>query len=247
MVDKVYLINLARDTQRLQKFSEVFGWEFERFEAIEGAKVTGSHWIAPVNYLSPSERGCLLSHITLWQELVNSTAQRYLIFEDDARPHTTNEELERCLVEHYTYMERYALKEPGILYLGKALDRCEYYQPVHHNVFRSLRPLCFHAYIISKEGAKQLLSLAPYSYGIDLAPPAAVKQGLLELMVFHPSLFYQDTLGTVSNLRSRSRALNLYNECLSTGIQVDENTWIVLALIGIALLSLAVLCYFYYR
>jgi hypothetical protein len=135
-----------------------------------------------------------------------------------------------------------------MLYLGKAQDDCIQYKKVWKNVYYSKRPLCFHAYIITKKGAQELLKLAPYNLPIDVIPHFAVNNNF-KIMVFHPSLFYQDILNYTSDIRNLSEALINCNECSAQVVYViEENLFffgIMIALGFIAVFILFILWMFY--
>jgi GR25 family glycosyltransferase involved in LPS biosynthesis len=175
--------------------------------------------------MNPSEIGCLLSHVALWELVANDPdLDRIAIFEDDARTHYNELQLNNNIEGLYKYLSENNIKEPEMLYLGKALDDCVQYKKVWNNVFYSERPLCFHAYIINKKGAQTLLKLAPYNMPIDMIPHRLAKDGNFKIMVIHPSLFYQDIINYSSDLRSLARSVDNCNECANQVVYViDEN------------------------
>src|SRR5690606_36608208 len=108
-------------------------------------------------FLSYSEIGCMLSHVSLWDKVAsNPELKRIAIFEDDARTHLTGNTLDDLLKDFYLYIEDNNIPEPDLLYLGKCLDNCINYEKIWENIYVSTRPLCLHSYIITKNGAQKL-------------------------------------------------------------------------------------------
>ncbi|MFS6537424.1 glycosyltransferase family 25 protein [Idiomarina loihiensis] len=92
----IFLINLDRSTERLQRASEQIektGFKFERVPAVDGATLTDEK-IAEVfdaetakrrfQYdLTAGEIGCYLSHIKCWEKIINDNLDYAVILEDD--------------------------------------------------------------------------------------------------------------------------------------------------------------------
>lgn len=262
IVDDIFVINLDDNKSRLHEFDIMMKrlqLKYNRFSAIQGDKLPDNNfyrnkYLKKFNFLSKGEIGCLLSHVMLWEELVNNdNLNRILIFEDDARTHTNN--ISQLITDFYNYINDNNIGEPDILYLGKSLDYCSQYEAVYSNlVYKSVHPQCLHAYIITKEGARKLLSLAPYSKAIDLIPINAINMNLIDVMVFHPSLYFQDIFGlksgekvtsTNSNLRKIQSALNSTTECIVPHQHITNETWEYTTVIFIGLIiSFILFCLF---
>lgn len=252
-MDDTYVINLDMDVSRLRDFTAMMGnWSFIRHPAING-KVNDDtmrrlkkKYLQSLTWLTASEIGCLLSHVTLWEEVAhNPLKNRIAIFEDDARSHVDSATVQATITAFYTYLSESGIEEPDMLYLGKALDDCVSYERVWNNVYKSRHPLCLHAYIITKRGARKLLNMAPYALAIDMVPIKAIEKGIINVMTFHPSIYFQDVFGNVSNLRRMSSAVNNTTECLVRQQHITGETWYYLIVIFIGLLALLVLCWIY--
>ena len=269
ILDSTYVINMEFDQVRLEEFDSMMAacnWNYFRYEAVNGKRLISSwanitdtdeyetlrtqqfmkkRYVSETTWLSPSEIGCLLSHITLWENLVNDPSKnRIAIFEDDARTHVDGNTVRRLLSDFYTYLSSNDIPEPDMLYLGKALDDCMSYEKVWGNIYKSLHPVCLHAYIITKRGAQILLNMAPYNVPIDMVPIRAIENKRLNVMVFHPSIFFQDVFNIPSNLRQLNGAINHTTECLVSMQHVTSQTWkytfvIVIALIAASILFIA--------
>lgn len=265
VVDDIYVINMDADKDRLNEFHSMmssFHWGYQRYPSINGKKLSSpyqpeddidllkSHlqlknkYVKWMNFLTNSEIGCLLSHVSLWEKVANDpNKKRILIFEDDARTHLDGKTISNYLQDYYQYLDNNKMDEPDMLYLGKSLDDCMNYEKVWGNIYKSRHPLCLHAYIITKSGAQKLLKLAPYNIAIDMLPISAIKQKIINVCVFHPSIFYQDVINTKSNLRSLRSVINNTTECLSTQQYIDGDTWYYIIIIIIALVASIILFY----
>ena len=272
-IDATYVINMDADTGRLEEFNtmmENFNWPYIRHPAVNGKHLFDSsrnnnpdelelmdRLIKRPTWLSASEIGCSLSHVSLWEKVATDPfLQRILIFEDDARTHADGATIERLIDDFYSYLEDNNIQEPDMLYLGKSLDYCSNYEKIWGNIYKSRRPLCLHAYIMTKAGANKLLSMAPYRAAIDMIPLKAIEKNVIEVAVFHPSLFFQDIfglpigarvsdLGTNSNLRNLRAALNNTTECIVQQQHVAGDTWEYVAVVSVGLIAALLLFIFF--
>lgn len=91
----VFVINLRRAPDRLQRVSTVLagiGLPFERIEAVDGAQLDPSIYLAMTAAsvrahflrLTPGELGCYLSHVRVLEAMVERQIPVALILEDDA-------------------------------------------------------------------------------------------------------------------------------------------------------------------
>jgi hypothetical protein len=259
VVDATFVINMDNDKDRLIEFNDMMqklNWKYERHQGINGKNLfineglpnhyhltLKERYLNWFNFLSYSEIGCMLSHISLWEKVaLDPTLNRIAIFEDDARTHLSGSTPTDLLNDFYDYLRDNDVVEPDVLYLGKCLDNCITYEKVWNNVYISSRPLCLHSYIMSKKGAQKLLNLGPYTGPIDSVPPDAHKRVGAVLMAFHPSLFFQDILSNTSNLRSLGLALNNSTECLVSQQHIPEETSYFM---GIVIIGLVIICILY--
>jgi GR25 family glycosyltransferase involved in LPS biosynthesis len=270
ILDGTYVINMDADTRRLEEFDIMMSscnWNYSRFPAINGKKLMSSwsnitdakereqltiqlalkqKYVSPITWLSASEIGCLLSHVSLWEQLVNNpNMNRIAIFEDDARTHLDGITIHKLLNDFYTYLSSNNISEPDMLYLGKALDDCMNYEKVWGNIYKSTHPLCLHAYIITKQGAQKLITQAPYSLAIDMIPIKTIEKRILTAMAFHPSLYFQDIFNNTSNLRELKGAINNTTECLVSQQHIAGDTWHYTFIIVIGLIAAIILFILY--
>lgn len=92
LIDKVYVINLRDNKDRLDLFNKYAiknNIEYERFEAINGKELESNHpdilkYFTIDNNLSKGAIGCALSHIKIWEDAYKNNYENIMIFEDDA-------------------------------------------------------------------------------------------------------------------------------------------------------------------
>lgn len=86
--DSVVCINLSRRpdrwttfTQRMSEMNNPVG-TVQRFEAVDGERVPAPRWfrVGEASYTW----GCMMSHLRIWETMINNNVESVLIFEDDA-------------------------------------------------------------------------------------------------------------------------------------------------------------------
>jgi GR25 family glycosyltransferase involved in LPS biosynthesis len=95
--DIIYCLNLHKRSERMATASKRFQFaniEYERFNAIDGSVCTflwkslESPWFTNASYV-----GCCLSHLSMYQQAIDSGHEMILIVEDDNRIHRRAQEL----------------------------------------------------------------------------------------------------------------------------------------------------------
>lgn len=92
--NRIFVINLAESKERwLDSQKQLAGFEFERVQAVDGAKLDMSelykHFDQRLNrqqyhkILTPGEIGCYLSHRKVWQRIVDENLDFGIVLEDD--------------------------------------------------------------------------------------------------------------------------------------------------------------------
>ena len=89
IVDKVYVINLDKDTERMKSIDRQFkatGIQYTRISAVEGSNVKHTNKLTEycLQYCTDGMKGCALSHRLIWEDMVAAGYSRVAIFEDDA-------------------------------------------------------------------------------------------------------------------------------------------------------------------
>ena len=114
-IDATYVINMDSDTRRLSEFHNMMigsNWSYNRFSGINGKKLLKPEeielqntYVKKITWLSASEIGCLLSHVSLWEKVAtDANLQRILIFEDDARTYTDGATIKKIITDFYDYL-----------------------------------------------------------------------------------------------------------------------------------------------
>lgn len=110
--DHVYLLNLNRRIDRLEKVSKKlkqFNIKFERFNAIDGNDI--NNFIPTTLLKNKFEYACLLSHISILKDAKEKKYKRILVFEDDIM-------ISENFNEHFQKVK--GLDDWEMLYLGAA-------------------------------------------------------------------------------------------------------------------------------
>lgn len=240
LFDEIFVVNMDRDTKRLEEFDSMMKkcqLSYTRFSAIDPKALTEEQEKLKRKYIKDEsqsstrgELGCTLSHFAIWQLVVERGYKRILIFEDDARTVNPGPHIFDSVNDFYQQLGD--KEEPDLLYLGKCCDRCKKLKHVYENIYRSTSPLCTHAYIITNKGAKKLLSSGRFGISGDMEMAKLCSKGILNAMVFHPSLFFQEVLSNKSNLRDHNMALRNTVECYDIDMGDTTDWWIWIAVIG---------------
>jgi glycosyl transferase family 25 len=100
-------------------------------------------------HLGFGQMGCLLSHLKLYKHIVKNNISICTIFEDDVFFHPDWKKL-----SHMYY--NYTPKNFDIIFIGNQINECANINKVPN--INTLSTYCTHAYIITIEGAKKLLT-----------------------------------------------------------------------------------------
>ncbi len=89
LVDKIYVINLDKDVERLKKIDaslQEVNIDYERFPAVIGSQISTHPSLTPLCSMTCTDgiKGCAISHHTLWETAIQHGYQSVLILEDDA-------------------------------------------------------------------------------------------------------------------------------------------------------------------
>tara|TARA_Y100000590_G_scaffold465990_1_gene639915 strand:+ start:2205 stop:2936 length:732 start_codon:yes stop_codon:yes gene_type:complete len=91
-IDKIYVINLKKNKDRLDIFMErakEANVIVERFDAVNGKELSENdpyiqkYFVKDIN-LNPGQIGCALSHIKIWEDAIKNNYKNIIVFEDDA-------------------------------------------------------------------------------------------------------------------------------------------------------------------
>ncbi|CAD6187858.1 unnamed protein product [Caenorhabditis auriculariae] len=172
---KIYVINLKRRPERLQKMEKIFellGVEATVWEATDGNYLDSlpsphkSHATLP-SYRDPimnrpikaGEIGCFLSHYRIWEDVVKEGLDRVIVFEDDLRFAPNGLQRVREVLADLD-----ATGKPwDLIYLGrkKQADQEELWVSGHRHLSTVGYSYWTLGYLLSKSGAEKLLAAKP--------------------------------------------------------------------------------------
>lgn len=183
LFDQVYLINLKRRPDRLNNFMEHYNAsdmsqiQFVKFEAIDGSQLNIER--VPLSELARAELkeientgfrskhyqltkgaiGCYLSHVKIWEDIMQKGYNIALILEDDAKvPSDILDKINRSIVDIPVDWD--------IVLLGYLCNKC-----VSYNNYKKVeRFMLTHSYLITRTGIDKILqtkSLFPITQQID--------------------------------------------------------------------------------
>lgn len=213
-----FIITLEKDQHKYKTTNQILkslGLNPIKFEGIYGNSLSGSDpYILNSFYnLNNGEIGCFLSHIYIWYIASQHPRQdQYtMIFEDDLwiEPGVLTPEI---LAEKLDRVSEY---NSNLIYLGKCVEICEKLKKLEGDIYQGIRPFCFHAYMIKNSYAKYLydhiITKKTINKPVDKIVFDYTKTG--DIVVFHPSLFYQN-INYESSLRPKYRQFFNLLECV---------------------------------
>jgi len=176
--DKVFVINLDKDHERLQKFDSYMktnNIKYERFKGIQGSKILHSDKLSDYcnTFCPDGMKGCALSHRSLWELMIENGYTNIMIFEDDA---VIDTDFDRNFQDVWNHLP----KDYDIVYFGclmgcsddsmlntmfKKISGIET-EEINEYVQTSQGTAGTHGYMISLEGAKKFTS-KPINWHID--------------------------------------------------------------------------------
>ena len=203
IVDKVYVINLKKDTKKMDTVKKELEEQhivYERLDAVLGKEVKNDPRITKLcnDYCADGIKGCALSHKTIWEIALKNNYESIAIFEDDV---IFNKNFNTTLQLNYKDLPT----DFDILYLGSAFD-CgdtstynkinEYVNKIHNekisdNLLKVNGCGGNHGYIISKKGMKAMKDELVTMH-LDINIREWVQKHNLKAYAFHPVIVTQD-------------------------------------------------------
>lgn len=167
----VWIINLKRDTEKLifmQTQMQRLGIDYQIIEAIDGRsldedqKAPYSRSIALRDFgreLTPGEIGCALTHIRIWNLMVERNIDELLILEDDVH-------LGIGLIEVLKHRDRFPADYQHVNFSTNArqIPFGEFVADIYRTSRHGERPYLTSAYLLTKAGALNLLNLVSPLY-----------------------------------------------------------------------------------
>jgi glycosyl transferase family 25 len=163
----IIIISLERSQDRRDRLKDILkDIDYKIFNAVDGKneteyiqKLKEKHVIE--NTINPGQTGCLLSHITLWENFIQKDKEHVLVLEDDIY---INSIFKDFIKTHVKLPDNF-----DIIFLGHCgeskSDESE--NVLKYKLHKSVCPRCTHGYIISKQGAKKFLDYF-YNNKVDL-------------------------------------------------------------------------------
>lgn len=175
----VYVINLQRSQQRLDNARQqlqAIGVEFSRIDAVDGqrltedeisaaydAKTNRQRFYAP---LSLGEIACYMSHQKSWRTLLESDAEAAVVLEDDILVSEPFAQLDTALAQMPEAWDLLKLAQPFRPKKASVRTTVGSFQLVDYHQDKPPMGAC--GYIISRQGAKKLLSRQRFFRPVDV-------------------------------------------------------------------------------
>ena len=205
---RVVYINRDCDSERrssIEKILDELQLTPERLCAVEGSQVSPE--IAQNWCCKPSEMGCAMSHLSVYQQSMTLDPEGWtLVFEDDISTTQTAESMRTHLLE----LEKLRQTDNfDVVYLGKCHEICTNLQPVGESriFYWARHPFCLHAYMFRNGIASMLLEEGQGKVADDTIP-RLIEEGKIRCAVAHPGLYYQSP------------------HVFGSGLQDDKYNWI---------------------
>jgi glycosyl transferase family 25 len=219
VVDEVVVINLKKDTQKLESITKQLEKQnivFERFDAINGKTLDNKDEFTPFcnNFCSSGLKGCALSHYNVWKNCITKGYDSIMVLEDDAIFIDNFDEKFQSIYNSIP-------KDYDIIYLG-SLFYCDPTQTfnrlwgykntkINENVLQVEGCAGTHAYIITRKCIEKIINEKLY-FHIDSNLMDFVKKYNLTVYAVTPMLIKQDQNN--SNISSKDPILlnNIFNK-----------------------------------
>lgn len=211
VIDQVYVINLDKDTDRLERFDaqmKEFGINYTRIPAVLGSTLGESPQITAFcnRFCTDGVRGCALSHQNIWADMVKNSYKNVLIFEDDVV-------LKPDFNEIFSAAWNELPDEYDIFYLGCSILCDNSYaisrlvntiygsgpQRESEHINRVKGSIGLHAYILSNKCARKLSQLK-INWAIDNEIVGWIAKYNLAAYASNPSIAFVNETGSGSNL-----------------------------------------------
>jgi glycosyl transferase family 25 len=189
-IDNIYVINMDKDTEKLQKIKKQLddrNLKFKRIQGVEVSKMSDKEIDENISsfckyFCSPSMQGIFLSHIKCWKSIIENNDKYAIIFEDDAVLHDKFVNyVENTLKELNSNYPSWDMVYLGYIGLQAPNSILSYFQKLvvptikqpnvnGKYIYRNEMPLGLHCYMITNDCAKKLLKyLNKAIYHVDFS------------------------------------------------------------------------------
>jgi len=259
MVDKIFIINLDKDVERLSNaYKQLDKYEFKNYEKFTGIygkqlsidEINDNTTTIGKLFASRSMIGCALSHIRIWEKIVKENINLSLILEDDFI----------CKDDFKNKLNNVLLKAPKdyhIIYLSSCLIQNKYlkFYNINDYFYKQIFVVQTLSYIITLEGAKRLLKYinkVTYHIDIDICFKSNIHYKDINIISVKDPLVYQTFENSnntddryfpliINNLITRDDLNYMYKTCmLSVNFDLNLNK-IVIFLMGYYMIDVAVI------
>ena len=176
--DKVFVINLEKDKERLTTFDTIMksnGIQYNKYNAVDGSKIQRDERLSDYcnTFCTNGMKGCALSHRSLWEIMIEKGYKNMLVFEDDAI-------IDPNFDRDFNHVWNHLPDNYDIIYFGCVFGCSD--TSVGNSVFKKLAgydtenvnefiqttkgSVGTHCYMISLEGAKKFID-KPINFHID--------------------------------------------------------------------------------
>ena len=197
--DKVYVINMEKDKERLKTFDGYMKDNnilYERFNAVNGSKVLHDDRLTNhCNiFCSDGVKGCALSHRTIWDTMIKNNYKNVLIFEDDA---IVDKNFDRSFNDIWNELP----KDYDVVYFGSifggtdnSINNSIYKklmgfetEKLTDSIFKTKGTAGTHCLMISLEGAKKFVD-KKINYHIDTQMMWWIRDFKYNAYIIHPNM-----------------------------------------------------------
>ncbi|CAI2176292.1 13820_t:CDS:1 [Funneliformis geosporum] len=187
--DKIYVIHLEYRVDRKERMTKLFkqhNLDYSFFPAIDAnSSEVETYYQQNNGTLHKAAIACWLSHLKVYQTIVDNRFQNAIIFEDDV-------DMEMDIAEQLRDITQFLPRYWEMLYVGHcSIENLR--EPYNHpNLYISTRPSCTHAYAVSFIGAWLLLhELAHIVFPIDVELVQLIEPGKIKSFSIEPPLASQ--------------------------------------------------------
>lgn len=169
VVDRVYVINMDKDRQRMKKVHDILSTnsiQYTRFSAVVGSKVENSKYLSNRcnSICTDGIKGCALSHRAIWEDMILNSYQSVLVLEDDIQ-------ISPDFNERFKAAWDAVPKNFDILYVGckficndtdvgtilTTTGISKQYEKVNEEINKTYGSVGTHAYILTRRTAEKFL------------------------------------------------------------------------------------------